>query len=143
VAGVAGPDPGTPEGARASRRLAEDPVIWLTTVGADGTPMSSPVWFWWDGSSFLVYSRPGMAKVRNVEARPRVGLHLVGDALGDEVAVFEGDAAVEPSAPPADEHEGYAGKYSRLIARLGMTPAAFARTYSVPLRITPTRARVW
>jgi PPOX class probable F420-dependent enzyme len=140
---VDGLDPGTPEGARASRSLRDDPVIWLTTVGSDGTPMSSPVWFWWDGSSFLVYSQPGMTKVRNVEARPRVGLHLVGDGLGDEVAVFEGDAAVDRSAPAADAHEGYTSKYARLIERLGMTPAAFGRDYSVPLRITPTRARVW
>jgi len=45
------PDPNTPFGERVQRRLATSKVIWLTTVGADGTPQPNPVWFVVDGES--------------------------------------------------------------------------------------------
>jgi hypothetical protein len=37
------PDPATPFGERVARRLREEAVIWLTTMGADGTPQPNPV----------------------------------------------------------------------------------------------------
>ncbi len=46
--------PSTPFGARVAQRLREEHLIWLTTVGADGTPQPNPVWFLWDGASVLV-----------------------------------------------------------------------------------------
>ena len=41
------PDAGTPFGDRVRERLVDEQVIWLTTVGADGTPQPNPVWFLW------------------------------------------------------------------------------------------------
>lgn len=35
----------TEYGARVARRLQDEQVIWLTTVGRDGTPQPNPVWF--------------------------------------------------------------------------------------------------
>ena len=32
-------------------------MIWLTTVRPDGRPEPSPVWFLWDGETFLIYSQ--------------------------------------------------------------------------------------
>jgi len=32
------PDPSTPFGERVRRRLSEEQVIWITTVGKDGAP---------------------------------------------------------------------------------------------------------
>ena len=40
-------------GRRAARRLREEEVIWLVTVGQDGTPQPSPVWFLWKGGRRL------------------------------------------------------------------------------------------
>jgi Pyridoxamine 5'-phosphate oxidase len=37
---------------RPAERLAIEPIVWLTTAGADGQPQSSPVWFHWDGLAF-------------------------------------------------------------------------------------------
>jgi hypothetical protein len=40
----------TPErGARVAARLRDELVAWLVTVEPDGTPVPTPVWFWWDG----------------------------------------------------------------------------------------------
>ena len=52
-------DPSTDFGARVERRLRDEIVIWLVTVGPSGAPEPAPVWFLWDGQSFVVYSRAG------------------------------------------------------------------------------------
>ncbi|HEV3497642.1 MAG TPA: TIGR03667 family PPOX class F420-dependent oxidoreductase [Actinomycetes bacterium] len=129
--------------ARADRRLRSEPVAWLTTVRADGQAQSSPVWFLWDGDTFLVYSQPDAPKVGNVAANPRVSLHLNDDGAGGDVVSFEGAATVEPDTPRADRVEGYLAKYRGAIAALGYEPGPFARTYSAAIRVRPTRVRVW
>ena len=136
-------DPSNQGHARADRRLRAEPVAWLTTVRADGQPQSTPVWFLWDGETFLVYSQPGAPKVGNVTANPRVSLHLNDDGTGDDVVSFEGAATVEPGTPRADRVEGYLAKYRAAIAALGYEPGPFARTYSTAIRVRPTRVRVW
>ena len=73
-------DPSRQAHAHADRRLRSEQVAWLTTVRADGQAQSSPVWFLWDGDSFLLYSQPDAQKVRNVAANPKVSLHLGDDA---------------------------------------------------------------
>jgi PPOX class probable F420-dependent enzyme len=136
-------DPSKPAHARAERRLRGEQVAWLTTVRADGQAQSTPVWFWWDGDTFLLYSQPDAPKVRNLAANPRVSLHLNDDGTGDDVVTFEGAATVEPDTPRADRVEGYLAKYREAIAALGYEPGPFARTYSTPIRVRPTRVRAW
>jgi hypothetical protein len=46
-------DTASEAGRRAEGRLREEGIAWLTTVRADGQPQSVPVWFLWDGGSFL------------------------------------------------------------------------------------------
>lgn len=136
-------DPATEKGARADERLRTDGVAWLTTVAPDGTPVPTPVWFWWDGSTILVYSQRDTPKLRHIAANPRVSIALRTDELGDEITVITGEAAVDPMAPAAHEVPAYVEKYDALIARLGADPASFAAEYAVPVRITPTKLRQW
>ena len=134
-------DTTTPFGERAQRRLRDAKVAWLTTTSEDATPQPVPVWFLWDGDdAFLLYSKPGTAKLRNIAARPRVSLHLDGNGEGGDVVVVLGDAEVT-DGPSADAVPAYVEKYAAFIARNGWTPASFAADYSVPLRITATRLR--
>ncbi len=130
-------------GARADRRLREEEAAWLTTVRQDGQPQSVPVWFLWDGESFLIYSQPGRQKLKNVGRNPRVALNLNSNAQGGDVVRAEGTAEVAGDVPPADEVDEYLEKYREAIARIGFDPDGFARTYSVALRVTPTRWQVW
>jgi PPOX class probable F420-dependent enzyme len=124
-------------------RLREAVVIWLTTVRADGQPQTSPVWFLWDGERFLIYSRPRSGKVPNIRGNARVSLNLDGDRDGGEIVTIEGTAQIDEQAPLADEVLDYVEKYREHIRRLGSEPEPFARTYSTPIRITPTRRRVY
>jgi len=91
-------------GARAEERLRSEEVARRATVRPDGQPQSVPVWFLWDGEGFLVYSRPGARKLRNIEANPKINLNLNSNANGGDVvraecvaevlAVRDGDPSV-------------------------------------------------
>ncbi len=129
-------------GLRAAERLRSELIIWLTTVRPDGRPQPVPVWFLWDGSSFLVYSQPNRPKLRNIRRNPHVALNLNSDPLGDDVVRIDAEAEIDEAASPADQVAAYVDKYREAIARLGMTPASFARSYSVPIRITPIAVHV-
>jgi PPOX class probable F420-dependent enzyme len=102
----------------------------LTTVRSDGQPQSVPIWFLWDGETFLIYSQPGRQKLKNITRNPRVGLNLNSDAHGGAVVRTEGAAEIVE-------------KYRAAIARIGYDPEGFARDYSVPIRVIPERWQVW
>jgi PPOX class probable F420-dependent enzyme len=134
-------DPETDVGGRVAARLRDEIVAWLVTVRADGTPVPTPVWFWWDGETLLVYSQPDKPKQRHIAANPRVALALRTDEHGDDLVVITGLAAVDDSAPAAFELPEYIEKYRGEIARLGSNPEEFSGAYSVPIRIRPTKLR--
>ncbi len=138
-------NPNTDFGARVLRRLNDEQAIWLTTVGADGTPQPNPVWFVWEahetGDSFLIYTQPGTHRLKHIARNPKVALHFDGGERGEDVAVFTGEAQIDTNAPPADAHATYLEKYRDGIDRLDTTPESFAQTYSVALRIIPKKLR--
>ena len=134
-------DINTEFGRRVEKRLREEVVIWLTTVGADLGPHPRPVWFVWDGSSFLIYSQRDAWKLRHIASHPRVALQLNSDAEGEEVAVCLGRAEVVEGGPAADEVPEYLEKYRERIVDLGMSIPEFADEYSVALRVFPTSVR--
>ena len=136
-------DTTTEAGARADRRLREEEIAWLTTVRSDGQPQSVPIWFLWDGQTFLIYSQPGRQKLRNIRRNPRVGLNLNSNAHGGEIVRVEGAAERVEDVPPATEVGEYLEKYRAAIARIGYDPDGFARAYSVPIRVTPERWQIW
>src|SRR5262249_29029134 len=124
---------------RAARRLREEKIGWLVTVGASGNPQPVPVWFLWEGETILIYSQPETAKLRNLATNPRVALHLDGDGQGGDIVILTGEARVVADQPPADRGPAYLAKYRQVIARMGMTPDRFARAYSVAIRLAPGR----
>jgi PPOX class probable F420-dependent enzyme len=134
-------DTNTEFGARVERRLAEDTIIWLTTVRPNGTPEPSPVWFLWDGETALIYSRPNMQKLRNIAANPNVALSFNTTSDGGDVIVFSGTAVIDERAPSADQLPAYVAKYAEAIKDINMTPEYFAKGYSVAVRVTPTKVR--
>jgi PPOX class probable F420-dependent enzyme len=132
-------DTTTEFGARVVRRLHDERIGWLITVSADQTPQPIPVWFLWDGQALLIYSQPDTAKLRNIARNPRVALHLDGDGQGGDVVILTGEARLAPEAPPASQVPAYVEKYRQGMTRIGMTPESFARTYSIALKLTPSR----
>ena len=136
-------DTGDDAQVRADERLRSETVIWLTTVAADGQPQATPVWFLWDGDSFLIYSKPSSPKVPSIGSHPKVSLHLNADPEGDDAVILEADARLADDELPADRVPAYIEKYAEGIAGLGWTNEQFAGDYSQPIRAVPTRVRAW
>jgi PPOX class probable F420-dependent enzyme len=128
-------------GKQVEQRLLHERVIWLTTVGANGTPQPNPVWFLWQDGTVLVYTQPTSVKIRNLTHSRFVALNFNSDEYGGNVAIITGEARIEPGAPPASQVPAYIEKYRAGIADINMTPESFARDYSVPIRIFPHRLR--
>jgi PPOX class probable F420-dependent enzyme len=126
-------------GARAARHLRDEVVVWFTSVSPAGAPLPRPVWFVWDGAdAAMIYSMPG-ARVRNIEANPRVTLNFAGDGRGGDIVVISGRATADRELASAAENPDYLAKYTEQITRIGHTPESFAERYSVPVRIAFTR----
>jgi PPOX class probable F420-dependent enzyme len=134
-------DASTGFGARVEQRLRDEQVIWMVTVNPDGTPEPSPVWFYWDGDTFLIYSRKGTPRERNIRRNGRVSLRFDGNGKGGNIVVFVGDATIDENAPPPYAMPDYAEKYRAGFARIGRTAEEFAYAYPLPVRVRPTRLR--
>ncbi|NWF68269.1 MAG: TIGR03667 family PPOX class F420-dependent oxidoreductase [Chloroflexi bacterium] len=121
--------------------IRDSQFAWFTTVRADGQPQPTPVWFIWDGATFVIYSQPQAQKVRNLRANPKVALSFAGDDEGEEYLVVMGHAAIDAQAPAPKDNAAYMAKYSAGIANIDMTPDSFNATFSLAIRITPMRVR--
>ena len=126
--------------ARVETRLRTNLMAWLTTVNTSGRPDSVPVWFLVrDDSTILVYSQPGKAKLRNIDANPNVALGLDVTDIGRDIIRIEGTAVTAPEHPRADRVPEYAAKYTERIGAIFGTAERFAELFSEAIVITPSR----
>jgi PPOX class probable F420-dependent enzyme len=125
-----------------ANRLQTEQVIWLTTVRADGTPVPTPVWFYWHEEGMLIFTQPGSHKLHNIAGNPKVALNFNTDAYGGSVAVFTGEAYVDPQPVGQAELNAYLEKYREGIKMIGLTEEQMAREYSTVLRVRVSRVRV-
>ena len=125
---------------RVETRLQTNLMAWLTTVSPTGRPNSVPVWFLMcDDNRILVYSRPGKAKLRNIEANPHVALGLDVTDIGRDIIRIEGTAVRAPDHLPADQVPEYVAKYTERIGAIFGTPERFSEAFSEAIVITPSR----
>jgi len=132
-----------PPSAQVDRRIQAAPVVWLTTASPEGRPRVVPVWFSWDGRTFLVFTKPGAAKARNIRSNAAVMLAL-GDPCADfDVLLIEGSADVLD--PPTAEvvPPSFFAAYTAWMAAIGLSRDDFIATYSLAVRIRPTRYLDW
>jgi PPOX class probable F420-dependent enzyme len=126
---------------RTRRFLADEPVIWLSTVREDGLPHLVPVWFWWDGETVLVFSKPHAVKVRALRANPRAMIAL-GEPDDDfDVAMVEAHAELLDETPTVPE--AFFAKYAGKLAAGMLDRETFRATYTQAIRLTPTRWLAW
>ena len=123
---------------QAERRLADDEIAWLTTVTPDGKPAPRPVWFVWDGTAIIIYSKNGAARLRNIERNPQVTVSF-NSVGGGDIAVISGRAEHLSDAPPPSAFPGLIDKYRFLIEQMGQAPQWYDDNYGVALRVIPER----
>jgi PPOX class probable F420-dependent enzyme len=135
------PDPRTRFGARVQRKLRDERLVWLTSVGHDGTPQPNPVWFLWEGDTFLVYNAAHARRLGHIRRRPRVSLHFETGADADDVVVFTGVAEVAEGQPPPHLVPEYVARYGEDMARISGSLEAFSAEYPVPVRVRVSGVR--
>jgi PPOX class probable F420-dependent enzyme len=128
-------------GQRTLQRIYSEQVVWLTTVSPSGVPQPRPVWFVWDGATFLIYSTPQARKIAHIARNPNVALHFNTDAGGEDIQVILGIARVDANAPPSNLNAAYSEKYHAGILSLGIDESRYAEIFSAAVRITPSRLR--
>jgi len=124
-------------------RIRTESIMWMTSVRPSGQPQPSPIWFWWDGAEFLMFSKDKTARLTNIAANPRVSLNLDGNGRGGAIVIVEGVARIDRSLPPARSVPEYVAKYQEYIDSYGWTAQGFSVDYPVPIKITPTGLRAW
>ncbi len=130
-------------GQHADQRLRSNVIAWLTTVGANGRPYTSPVWFLWDGETILIFSQPDKQKVRNLRKNAQVTLALDDSKEGEDVVVVEGTAELLNDPNVSAIMPSFVEKYGALIQSMGWTPESLAADFSQGIRVTPTKIRKW
>lgn len=126
--------------------LSETRLGILTTMASDGTPISVPVWYEWDGEHARVFSNDTSAKIRRLQRDPRASL-LVTNVVGEPEYWVAIDGTV------AIEREGAIELAERLAARYWDLrdpdrAAAVSRWRDnaatlILLELTPTRIRTY
>ena len=136
-------DLSNPKDVHVDERLRKEPIIWLSTVRADGRPHLVPVWFFWNGETITIYSQPNNQKMRNLQHNANVALALEAADEGDDVVIIEGKAELPGKSTQTMNTPAYVEKYDALIKALNSDPETMAASYSEVIRVTPTRFIRW
>jgi len=127
--------------ARIRRFLEQEPVAWLSMIREDGLPHIVPVWFWWDGETILIFSKPHAVKVRALRANPTAMLAL-GDPDDDfDVGLLEARAELLERRPALPA--GFVAKYGAKMPAGHLDPDIFDATYTQAIPPVPTRWLPW
>jgi PPOX class probable F420-dependent enzyme len=78
------------------RDLLDAPVATLATIGPDGRPQLSAVWFLAEGDTVRLSLNTTRQKTKNLTARPKVNLFILDTANPARYLELRGDATVAP-----------------------------------------------
>jgi PPOX class probable F420-dependent enzyme len=76
--------------------LLEAPVATLATVGPDGRPQMSSVWFLAEDGVVRFSLHTNRQKTRNLQANPVIDVHILDAANPMRYLEVRGDARIEP-----------------------------------------------
>lgn len=114
----------------------------IATTNDEGWPMISPVWYAWDGESFLVTGKARTSYIQNLQRDPRCGLLVDNPTLPYKRVAALGEAEFLPESfdwqtPTRDMIVRYIG-----VEGLAYGEATFEFP-RVPIRIWPRRMTTW
>ena len=114
----------------------------IATVNQDGVPTISPVWYTWDGESFLVITKARTGLVKNLRRDPRCGL------LVDNYELPYARVSVQGDVEFLDEDFNYIAPMREMVLRyLGPEGMEYAESTfdfpRVPIKIRPRKLASW
>ena len=78
------------------RDLLESPVATLATIGADGRPQLSEVWFVAEADSVRISLNTSRQKTKNLQRNPACNLFILDLGRTSRYLELRGDARIEP-----------------------------------------------
>jgi PPOX class probable F420-dependent enzyme len=114
----------------------------IATTMDDGWPVVSPVWYAWDGSSFLVVSKANTSLVQNLRRDQRCGVLVDNVELPYKRVSVRGEAEFLP-----DEFDWRAPAREMVLRYLGPEGMEYAESTfgfpRVPFRVWPRQMSTW
>lgn len=125
--------------------LCEARTCRVATVGAEGAPHISPLWFVWDGSALWLNSIVKSQRWTDIERDPRVALAIDGgeaflDLHGLEIT---GTAAAVGEVPRTDAPSDEVAEAERLFGEKYANGKFQADGRHAWLRVTPEKFVSW
>ena len=77
---------------RLAKFLRPARIAVVATIGGDGTPQVTPVWYGYEGGRLTVAANENSAKVRNLRRDSRLSVCVYSDERGEQYAVLYGRA---------------------------------------------------
>ena len=114
--------------------LASKTLAHVATIGPNGEPQSTPVWFVWDGERVLISQTEGQQKLKNLRREPRVALSMIDPTNPNRNLEIRGH--VESEVP--DEDRAFVRQLSRKY--LGDESFGGVEGDHVVVRIVPEHA---
>ncbi|MEJ7798887.1 MAG: pyridoxamine 5'-phosphate oxidase family protein [Ilumatobacter sp.] len=114
----------------------------IATTMSDGWPVLSPVWYSWDGSSFLVVSKANTSLVKNLTRDSRCGLLVDNTELPYMRVSVQGE--VELLADDFDWQSPAREMVMRYLGPEGMDYAESTFGFErVPFKVWPRKISTW
>lgn len=114
----------------------------IATTMEDGWPVISPVWYEWDGESFLIVSKANTSMVKNLRRDQRCGLLVDNPELPYKRVSVRGTARFLP-----DDFDWESPAREMVLRYLGPEGMAYAEaTFQfarVPFRVFPDKLSSW
>lgn len=109
-------------------RLASERNLWLATVGPDGRPHLTPIWFVWHDEHIWICTCSDNVKTRNVRRDPHVTFSLED---GNAPVVGSGTAVVHARPYPSDVIDAFGEKFVWDIRREDADDGAYDALWEI------------
>ncbi len=119
------------------RDLLDGMVATLATIGSNGYPKMSELWFLAEGDTIRLSLNTSRQKTRNLMKRPACGLLLLDLANPGRYLELRGDAQIEPD-PDYVFADRVAAKYGADLRAMDQPGES-----RVVVTLKPTRVRAW
>lgn len=124
-----------------TERLANEPLVWMSTTRPDGRPHVKPVWGVYVDEILYIETGPISRGGRNLAKNPAIAVHV---QRGEDVVIVEGDA--EPAfALPRARAVQIAAAFDLKYGKSGYhpTPEQYERDGSGLYRVRPRVIFAW
>lgn len=124
-----------------TERLANEPLVWMSTTRPDGRPHVKPVWGVYVDETLYIETGPVSRGGRNLAENSAIAVHV---QRGEDVVIVEGDA--EPAfALLRDRAVPIAAAFGQKYGKSGYhpTPEQYERDRSGLYRVRPRVVFAW